>query len=101
MRCRLTPRAIADLEDIWTYTARNWSLDQADRYVEAIERAFDAISAMPEIARERIEFSPPVRIHPSGQHLMIYRIETGHVAVIRILGGRRDWVSILRTIDQG
>lgn len=28
----LRPRAQADLADIWRYTAREWSVDQADRY---------------------------------------------------------------------
>ncbi|WP_323122551.1 type II toxin-antitoxin system RelE/ParE family toxin, partial [Burkholderia alba] len=30
---RLTPLAEADLEDIWTYTFEQWSLEQAERYV--------------------------------------------------------------------
>ena len=27
---RLSPLAEADLEDIWLYTFRNWSMEQAD-----------------------------------------------------------------------
>nr|WP_289079189.1 type II toxin-antitoxin system RelE/ParE family toxin [uncultured Thalassospira sp.] len=33
-RYRLTPRAEADLEDIWRYTHRRWSVTQADKYSE-------------------------------------------------------------------
>ncbi|MDN3721985.1 type II toxin-antitoxin system RelE/ParE family toxin [Roseibium salinum] len=83
----LTPAAQSDLEDIWRYTAHGWSMEQADRYTEALEDAFDTILAMPEIARERLEFTPPVRIHPSAQHTVIYRIEDDHIAIIRVLGG--------------
>lgn len=32
---RLTPKAEADLEDIWFYTAESWSPAQADRYIDA------------------------------------------------------------------
>ena len=96
---RLTPRAIADLEEIWRYTADTWSIAQADQYIDSFAQSFETILSMPEMARERLEFSPPVRIQPSGQHHVVFRIEAGHVLVIRILGGRQDWANILRALD--
>ncbi len=96
---RLTPRAIADLEEIWLYTAETWSIAKADRYTDSFAQSFDTILTMPEIARERLEFSPPVRIHPSGQHHVVYRIEADYLLVIRILGGGQDWAAILRVLD--
>lgn len=92
---RLTPAANADLEDIWLYTARNWSADQADRYTEALEDAFGALLGMPEIARERHEFNPPVRIHPSAQHVIVYRIQNDRLIILRVLGGRQNWRALL------
>jgi toxin ParE1/3/4 len=92
---RLAPAAEADLEDIWRYTARNWSIDQADRYTDALEAAFDTLVAMPEIARERREFSPPVRVHPSAQHVIVYRIAADHLVILRVLGGRQNWQAAL------
>ncbi|WP_428670999.1 type II toxin-antitoxin system RelE/ParE family toxin [Roseibium sp.] len=92
---RLTPAAEHDLEDIWQYTARNWSEDQADSYVDALEGAFNTLLAMPEIARERTEFNPPVRIHPSAQHAIIYRVQGDHIVILRVLGGRQDWKVLL------
>jgi hypothetical protein len=29
---KVSPAAIADLEDIWMYTVENWSLEQAESY---------------------------------------------------------------------
>jgi toxin ParE1/3/4 len=92
---RLAPAAETDLEDIWLYTARNWSVEQADRYTDALEAAFDTLVAMPEIARERREFDPPVRVHPSAQHVIIYRIEADHLVMLRVLGGRQNWQAFL------
>jgi toxin ParE1/3/4 len=96
---RLTPRAETDLEDIWRYTAETWSPDQADRYIDALVATFQALTAMPAMSRERSEFTPPVRIHPSAEHLIVYRIEEDWLLVIRVLGGRQNWRAILEAID--
>ena len=96
---RVTPRAEADLEDIWIYTAETWSPAQADRYIDALVGTFEALVAMPTMARERPEFSPPVRIHPSAEHLIVYRTHDDALEVIRILGGRQNWRAILEVID--
>ncbi len=96
---RLTPAARDDLEDIWRYGAQTWSPDQAERYMAVLEKTFGLLLEMPEMARERPEFTPPVRLHPSAGHIIVYRIEPDHLAILRVLGGRRDWLSILRAID--
>jgi toxin ParE1/3/4 len=98
LRVRLTPRAEQDLEDIWQYTAQTWSPAQADRYVAALSVTLDTLSLLPEIARERTEFSPPVRIHPSGRHVIIYRVDADHLDIIRILGGKQDWLAMLNAL---
>ncbi|MEB3419070.1 type II toxin-antitoxin system RelE/ParE family toxin [Salipiger marinus] len=96
---RLRPRAQADLEDIWRFGAETWSPEQADRYLDGLLAAFGLLREMPLIARERDEFSPPVRIHPTGPHLVIYRIADRHLDVLRVLGGRQDWHRLLDALD--
>lgn len=95
----LSARAEEDLEAIWRYTAENWSVAQADRYTDALAAAFDTIGRMPEIARERTEISPPVRLHPSAQHVIIYRIQDHHIEIMRVLGGKQDWLAKLTALD--
>lgn len=97
---RLTPAAQNDLEDIWLFTAQQWSMAQADRYTDILEDTFDRLLFMPEMARERTEFDPPVRIHPSAEHLIIYQIKGDHLVILRILGAGQDWQAILRAVDQ-
>ncbi|WP_415156916.1 type II toxin-antitoxin system RelE/ParE family toxin [Maritalea sp.] len=35
---RLTPKAVDDLEGIWEYTAKQWSLAQADIYIDGFPK---------------------------------------------------------------
>ncbi|QFT83133.1 Toxin ParE4 (plasmid) [Roseovarius sp. THAF27] len=97
---RLTPTAQRDLEDIWIYTAQTWSMAQADRYTDIMEDTFDRLLFMPEMARERAEFDPPVRIHPIAEHLIIYQVERDQLVILRVLGAGQDWHAILRAADQ-
>lgn len=98
-RLALKPKAISDLEGIWLYSARTWSEDQADRYIDGLGRALDMIAALPELGRERAEFNPPVRLYVHGLHLIVYVVDQGSVTVLRVLGHKQDWQSILSAID--
>lgn len=98
-RYRLSPRAHEDLDEIWRHSAENWSVEQADRYIDGLVQAFEVIVSMPTLARERREFTPPVRIHAHESHLIIYMITPDHVAILRLLGGRQDWVAVLKAAD--
>lgn len=90
---RLRPRAVEDLEMIWLYTATQWSIDQAELYIRQLTAGLDFLVAHPEIARERVELNPPVRIHRIAAHLAVYRIEPDYLDIIRIRHGREDWMS--------
>lgn len=96
---RLAPRALDDLDGIWRYSAETWSIEQADQYVDELVRMLESIAAMPSMARERGEFTPAVRIHAHEGHLIVYTIAEDHVVVLRLLGGRQDWMSILKAAD--
>ena len=95
----LTPEAERDLEDIWLYSYETWSENQANRYIEILEDTFVRLSYMPEQARELLDFDPPVRIFPSAKHILIYRIAGRAIVIIRVLGARQDWMTILHKLD--
>jgi toxin ParE1/3/4 len=40
-----TPRAAADIDSIWDYSAANWGADQAEAYSEAIRDACRALAS--------------------------------------------------------
>lgn len=41
----LSPMAEGDLEDIWTYTAREWTVEQAETYTNDIINIFEDLAA--------------------------------------------------------
>ena len=84
------PLAEEDLINLWLYTLDNWDEDQANYYLDTLGSAFELIAENPLICRERDEFTPPVRIHPCEQHLIIYiKIDSG-IDIIRILHKSMD-----------
>ena len=95
----LTPQAEKDLEDIWFYSYEIWSEHQADRYVEILEDTFVNLSFIPEQARELVDFNPPVRVFPSAKHIIIYRIDAQDIVILRVLGAKQDWITILHSLN--
>jgi len=96
---RLTPKAEHDLEAIWRTSAETWSAAQADIYIDTLIATIETIVAMPTLARERGEFDPLVRIHPTAEHVIIHLIYGDVIVVIRILGGRQNLRAMLAVID--
>lgn len=100
LELRLTPQALRDLDDIWGYTSEKWSAKQAERYQDGLTEAMYRLCEMPELARERIEITPAVRLHPTGSHIIVYRVAEGALDVLRVLGARQDWLAILAKLDE-
>lgn len=91
----LRPAAEADLSEFWLHGAERWSVEQAERYSDGLFAVFDLLAEFPEMAREREEFSPPVRVYLSGSHLVIYRLEGQGVEIIRILHAHQNLTAYL------
>ena len=88
---RLTRAALSDISGIWDYSARTWSVDQANAYIRGLHQTFEAISQNPYIARERTELNPPMRVHSYRSHIILYRILSDVVEITRVRHGREDW----------
>jgi toxin ParE1/3/4 len=91
----LTPAARADLASIWDHTAGIWGQAQARAYLTGLDRLFSLLADQPEIARERPEISPPVRLHPWRSHLVIFRATSDRLEVLRIAHARSEWSEFL------
>lgn len=93
MTYRLTPKAAADIRHIYVEGARLFGPAQAERYHAELQQTFEILAENPALARERAELSPPVRIHPCGSHIIIYRVEyDGGVLIVRARHGLEHWM---------
>ena len=87
---RLAPAAAGDLEDIWKYTARQWGIEQADRYVDVLIAAFHALSKTPRAAPACDHIRRGYRRQIVERHMIYFRVTDYGIAVVRILHDRMD-----------
>lgn len=91
MTYRTTRQADQEIIDIYLRGCREFGQRQAELYHDGLARAFDLIATEPRIARERREFTPPVRLHPYKSHLIIYVLDDVGVLIVRVLRRRQEW----------
>ncbi|MCU1261475.1 MAG: plasmid stabilization system [Bryobacterales bacterium] len=91
------PRADADLDEIWYYTAKeSGSVETADRFIDPITDRFYLLSDNPDIGRRRDEYlRPGLRSFNIGQYLIIYRIENEDVVILYVVRGSRNLEALL------
>lgn len=87
---RLTPAAERDLEAIWFYTARQWSLEKADRYIDALTAAFINLSEAPKTAPSCNHIRSGYRRWGVERHMIYFRETGSGIVIVRVLHERMD-----------
>lgn len=87
---RLTPAAEHDLETIWTYTLRQWGVEQANRYTDILTEAFTELAHSPKTAPACDYIRPGYRGRSVERHMIYFRITSYGIAIVRILHDRMD-----------
>jgi toxin ParE1/3/4 len=87
---RLSPRAQRDLEIIFDYTAGQWGVAQALRYLEIIETACADLAEAPHRAQACDTIRPGYRRRGVAQHVIYFRPTAYGIAIVRILHQRMD-----------
>jgi toxin ParE1/3/4 len=88
-RVSQSQRARADLLDIWLEIATD-DPAAADRLYDRLERRVGILETFPEAGPSRPEIAPEARVLVEGSYLILYRIRTKDVQVVRVLHGARD-----------
>jgi toxin ParE1/3/4 len=92
MTYKISEKAEEDLEEIWLYTLRIWSREQADRYLNLIFDEIAYVSVNPKSGQDVDHIRKGYRCAKVKSHLIFYKHKKGkdHIEVIRILHQQMD-----------
>ena len=88
-------RADSDRDHIWDFTVERWSVAQAETYLTGLDHLLRLLADHPEIARQRRDLVPPVRLHQYQSHLVIFTADDATLMVIRLVHSRSNWQALL------
>ncbi|MDF0489160.1 type II toxin-antitoxin system RelE/ParE family toxin [Sphingomonas sp. H39-1-10] len=87
---RLTPKAQRDIDDIFEYTVKQWSLAQALHYTDLLEAACASLANAPERSQDCAAIRPGFRRRVVAQHVIYFKQTRYGIAIIRVLHQRMD-----------
>jgi toxin ParE1/3/4 len=87
----ISEKAIEDINNIWIYTAENWSVEQADRYYNLIYDETEYIVKDFEMARDFGKIRKSYKYSKVKSHLIFFKKdEMNEIEVVRVLHERMD-----------
>jgi len=96
MAHRLARQAVSELDEIWSYLAReSGSAEIADRFIDSLTDRFFLLSKHPYVGRPRFDLRSGLRSFPVGQYVIFYRIEDEDVLILHVVHSHRDIETIL------
>lgn len=87
---RIRARAVQDLEEIWEYTFRNWSKDQADRYHNLIINEIEYVAENVSVGKNMSHVKEGYLVTYVKSHMIFFKRQGDIVYVIRILHQKMD-----------
>ena len=88
-----------DTDDIFLYISARDNREVANKQVENIYRTIAFLENTPNIGmqlKNRLNVDTDYRFLVSGKYLIFYKLTKDKVNIVRIIDGRRDWISLLR-----
>jgi len=92
MKYKISLEASEDIENIWLYTIENWSIDQADRYLNLILDEIEYLSGNPKSGKDFSKVRKGYFRSKIKSHFIFYKIDLKNeeIEIIRILHQRMD-----------
>ena len=93
-----TPLARMDIKEIVQYTNELWGEEQADRYSGELFKEAERLTRVPNVGRLLEGPREPTRALPVGRHVLIYRVLTSEILILRIIHERRITRMLIRAL---
>ena len=86
----LSKEAESDLEKIWLYTFENWSVEQADRYLNLLLDEFEYLCLNPFSGIDFGKIRKNYWRKKVNSHFVFYKITKSQIEIIRVLHEMMD-----------
>jgi toxin ParE1/3/4 len=83
-------RAENDLIDIWLYSFEQWGSDQADRYLDELDKGIRSLARNPEIGASRDYIREGYRVLFINSHAVYYIVTPSTILITRVLHSQMD-----------
>ncbi len=92
MSYKISAQASEDIENIWLYTFENWSIEQADRYINLIFDEIEYLADNPKSGKDFDYIRKNYRCSKVKSHIIFYRLiaKQNDIEIIRVLHQRMD-----------
>jgi toxin ParE1/3/4 len=88
---KISNQALIDLEQIWLYTFKNWSIVQADRYYNLLISEMEYVSQNQDSGKSMNHIKYGYRASKVKSHLIFYKTSSeSEIEIIRIFHERMD-----------
>lgn len=82
----ISSEALSDLEEIWKYTRKKWSIEQADRYYSLLIDEIEFLQSNYYVGKSAEYIRPGYRVSFVKSHIIFYKIvDDQKLEIIRIL----------------
>jgi len=87
----LSNKAVEDLNDIWDYTVKTWSENQAEIYYALLMDSCQELAHKPNQGKSYDVVEKNVLGYKTGEHIIFYQIVSKkEIEVVRLLHGMMD-----------
>lgn len=92
MRRTIHKSALAELDliGIWEYSFEQWDADQADKYLDELDRGISLLADNPELGVSREEVREGYRVLFINSHAIYYTITPSTIFIVRVLHEQMD-----------
>jgi toxin ParE1/3/4 len=90
MRFRISSGASEDLVSVWEYTKEQWSVEQADLYIDGLMLRFVWLTENRALWHPRPDIKPGVFSCVERSHVIFFSAGQEHINILWILHGQMD-----------